>query len=124
MGVTIGPMLPPPEITAPLGSFNGTVSWALEPGPTADILQVNILLPTLFGNVTVWSIVLPGTETQVVLPPPAVQKLHDDYLGNQLFVEILGSRSPKFAYNQWTYDTLSGVSWSSFTISTSPGFLP
>src|SRR2546430_8515772 len=29
--------------------------------------------------------------------------------GIMLYVEILGSRSPKFSYNQWTYDTLSGV---------------
>ena len=41
-----------------------------------------------------------------------------------LFVVILASRSPKFAYNQWTYDSLSGVTWSSFTISVSTGFVP
>ena len=74
---------------------------------------MNINLPTLFGPVTLWSIVLPGTETQVTLPQPAVQKLRNEQMGNGLYVEIRASRSPKFAYNQWTYDTLSGVSWSS-----------
>jgi hypothetical protein len=125
MGVVIGPMLPPPVITSPAGgTFNGTITWTLPPGPTANILQVNIQLPTLFGPVTLWSIVLPGTETQVVLPPPAVQKLRNEQMGNTLYVEILASRSPKFSYNQWTYDTLSGVSWSSFTVSTSDDFQP
>ncbi len=127
LGVTIGPMLPPPNpvlvgITG--GTFNGNITWTLPPGPTANILQVNVFLPTPFGNVTLWSIVLPGTETQVVLPPPAVQKLHNEWQGNQLQVEILASRSPKFAYNQWTYDTLSGVSWSSYTLSESAPFAP
>ena len=125
MGVLIGPMLPPPVITAPVGGvFNGTVTWTLPPGPTANILQVTINLPTLFGPLVLWSIVLPGTETGVVLPPPAVQKLRNEQMGNELYVEVLASRSPKFSYNQWTYDTLSGVSWSSFTISNSELFQP
>ena len=122
LGVTIGPMLPAPEITQPNGTFNGTLSWNLAAGPTADIHQVQILKPTLAGNVTVWSVVLPGSEKTVVLPAPAVTKLRNEEAGNQLFVVIYSSRSPKFAYNQWTYDTLSGVSWSSFTISLSNGF--
>jgi hypothetical protein len=78
----------------------------------------------LFGNVTVWSMVLPGTENQVVLPQAAVAKLLREEAGNQLFVVIFSSRAPKFAYNQWTYDGLSGVSWSSYTIALSPGFTP
>jgi hypothetical protein len=74
--------------------------------------------------VSLWNMVLPGTETQVVLPPPAVDKLRREEEGNTLFVVIFSSRSPKFAYNQWTYDTLSGVSWSSFTIAVSEAFTP
>ncbi len=127
MGVTIGPMLPPPNpvlVGQTNGQFDGTITWTLGAGPTADILQVNVFLPTPFGNVTLWSIVLPGTETQVVLPPPAVLKLRNEQMGNQLGVQVLASRSPKFAYNQWTYDTLSGVSWSSYTLSESAPFLP
>jgi hypothetical protein len=68
--------------------------------------------------------VLPGTETQVVLPQPAVDKLLREEAGNQLFVVIFSSRAPKFAYNQWTYDTLSGVSWSAYTIAVSGAFTP
>jgi hypothetical protein len=124
LGVTIGPLLPAPDITAPLVTFDGTVSWTMSAGPTPDLFDVQIIRPTLFGNVTVWEMVLPGTETQLVLPAPAVQKLLREEAGNSLFVVIYGSRSPKFAYNQWTYDTLSGVTWSSFTISVSNGFTP
>jgi hypothetical protein len=127
LGVTVGPMLPPPNpviVGTANGSFDGNITWTLPVGPTANILQVNIVLPTLFGDVTLWSIVLPGTETQVTLPPPAVLSLRNAWMGNSLNVQILASRSPKFAYNQWTYDTLSGVSWSSYTLTESAPFQP
>ncbi len=123
-GITIGPMLPAPNIQQPAGSFSGTVSWTVDPGAVADLHSIQILRPTPFGAVTVWSMVLPGTETQVVLPQAAVDKLRREEAGNQLFVVIYSSRSPKFAYNQWTYDTLSGVSWSSYTIALSSAFSP
>ncbi len=124
MGVTIGPMLPAPNITQPTTSFTGTIAWTMDPGPVPNLHNIQILRPTLFGNVTVWSMVLPGTENQVVLPQAAVAKLLREEAGNQLFVVIFSSRAPKFAYNQWTYDGLSGVSWSSYTIALSPGFTP
>jgi hypothetical protein len=123
-GVTIGPMLPAPNLTAPLAGFTGTISWTMAPGPVPNLHSIQILRPTLAGNVTVWSMVLPGTETQVVVPQFAVDKLNREEAGNQLFVVIYSSRAPNFAYNQWTYDTLSGVSWSSYTIALSPGFTP
>lgn len=124
MGVTIGPMLPAPNITQPTTSFTGTIAWTMDPGPVPNLHNIQILRPTLFGNVTVWSMVLPGTENQVVLPQAAVAKLLREEAGNQLFVVIFSSRAPKFAYNQWTYDGLSGVSWSSYTIAVSAGFTP
>ncbi len=125
-GVTLGPMLPTPQLTHPVGSvpWNGTITWDVDPGPQPDLHYVVILKPTLAGTVTLWSMVLPGSETQVTLPPPAVQKLQSEEFGNMLFVQILSSRSPRFSYNQWTYDTLSGVSWSSYTVAVSEGFLP
>ncbi|MFT3710629.1 MAG: IPT/TIG domain-containing protein [Archangium sp.] len=124
MGVTIGPMLPAPNIVQPALNFTGTISWTIDPGPVPDLHNIQILRPTLFGNVTVWSMVLPGTETQVVAPQAAVDKLNREESGNQLFIAIFSSRSAKFAYNQWTYDGLSGVSWSSYTIAISAGFTP
>lgn len=124
-GVTVGPMLPPPLLDAPAnGLFTGTISWTTQPGAVADLHNVQILKPTLAGNVNLWNMVLPGAENRVVLPPLVVQKLRTEEAGNQLFVVIYSSRSPKFAYNQWTYDSLSGVSWSSFSIAVSNAFTP
>ncbi|MFL5319649.1 MAG: IPT/TIG domain-containing protein [Myxococcaceae bacterium] len=126
-GLTIGPMLTTPVFTAPttdLG-FTGTISWTRDPGANPDIYQVHIFRQNPDGSLTdVWQVVLPGTETQVVLPPPAVTQLQTQEAGQFLFAAIWGSRSPKFAYNQWTYDTLSTVSWSSYTLSVSEGFTP
>ncbi len=124
MGVTVGPMLPPPLLDAPLGTFTGTISWTTQPGAVADLHNVQVLKPTPNANVNVWDVVLPGAENRVVLPPLAVQKLRTENAGSQLFVVIYSSRSPKFAYNQWTYDSLSGVAWSSFSIAVSPPFMP
>lgn len=125
-GVSIGPMLPAPEIVQPSMTvpFTGTISWNIAPTPVPNIHDVQVLKPTLFGNLNVWEVVLPGSENQVVLPQPAVLQLQQEQAGQQLFIAIFSSRSPKFSYNQWTYDTLSGVSWSSFTISISEPFTP
>ena len=105
-------------------TFTGTISWTVAPGPVPNLHNVQILRLTPLGPVTVWSMVLPGTENQVVVPQIAVDKLNREEAGSQLLVVIYSSRAPKFAYNQWTYDTLSGVSWSSYTISVSNGFTP
>ncbi|MDP2273398.1 MAG: IPT/TIG domain-containing protein [Archangium sp.] len=123
-GVTIGPMLPAPNIVQPSLTFTGTISWTTAPGAVPNVHNIQILRPTPFANVVVWSMVLPGTETQVVVPQIAVDKLNREEAGNPLFVVIFSSRAPKFAYNQWTYDTLSGVSWSSYTIALSDSFIP
>ncbi len=126
LGITIGPMLPTPSFQSPKGMtpFDGTIRWTLDPGQRPDIHQVQIVKPTLAGNVTLWSVVMPGTETQVVLPPVAVQKLRNEEAETQLTVLLYSSRSPKFNYAQWTYDSLSGISWSSYTLALSDSFKP
>lgn len=125
-GLTIGPMLPTPTLLAPTATtpFNGTIQWQTDPGAVPNLHNVLILKPTLFGTVTLWSMVLPGTESQVTLPPAAVQKLRAEEPNTTLFVQIISSRTPKFSYNQWTYETLSGITWSSYTVAVSDGFTP
>lgn len=122
-GLSIGPMLPTPTVTEPGASgFNGTIAWTVEPGTLPDIHNV-IVFKVENGNlVTLWSVVQPGAETQVVLPPPVVQSFREEQSGELLYVAILSSRSPKFNYQQWSYDSLSQVNWSSYTIALSPGF--
>lgn len=123
-GVTIGPLLPAPELIPLPTPWTGTISWTMAPGAVPDLHNVVILRPTFTGNVTVWSMVLPGTENRVVVPQAAVDKLNREEAGASLFVAILSSRSPKFAYNQWTYETLAGIDWSSYTIAVSNSFTP
>jgi hypothetical protein len=125
-GMRVGPMLPAPSFATPtqVTGFTGQVRWTVDPGTTPDIHQVLIVKPSLVGLMTVWSVILPGSDTQVTLPPLVVQKLRTEEAGNTLYVLIYSSRSPKFNYAQWSYDTLSGVSWSSFTSALSDGFMP
>ncbi|MCI0569276.1 MAG: IPT/TIG domain-containing protein [Myxococcaceae bacterium] len=127
-GVDMPPMLQVPtflEPTATAGLSAGLIRWSTPPGPTPDIHQVDILLPTLTGAVSLWSFVLPGNETQVSLPAHVVNKLRVDAEGATLFVSIMSSRSPRFRYDQWSYtETLSPYSWTSFVQAMSEGFIP
>ena len=118
-------MLPAPEIVQPVLSFTGTIAWTLAPGAVPNMHNVQIRRVLPFGrSLVVWDMVLPGTETQVVVPQVATDKLSREEVGNELFLVIFSSRAPKFAYNQWTYDTLSGVTWSSYTIAVGNTFSP
>lgn len=123
-GVTIGPMLPAPNLTAPTTQFTGTVSWTLDPGGVPDLHELQILRASPFGYINLWDVVVPGTQTLVVLPQAAMDKLVREEQGHSLILIMYSSRSPKFAYNQWTYDTLSGVSWSAYTFVMSKSFTP
>jgi len=127
LGVTVGPLLPVPTFTAPnypTVMFDGTVSWTREPGTLPDVQEVKIVKLTMMGLVTLWQVVLPGTETTVTLPQPAVTALRASEPTTTLFVLHYGSRSPRFGYAQWTYDALSPLGWSSYTVSLSNGFFP
>ncbi len=114
-GINAGPMLRWPLITAPTSNFTGTVSWTMPPGAAPDIHEVWLYNPNT--RQVLWSIVMPGNETTVSLPQVAVAKLNSEQAGQTLYVYITSSRSPRFAYNQWTYDLLTGLTWSSFTVS-------
>ena len=117
-GLTIGPMLPPPTFTEPhfpsadagtpdagdpnIAPFTGVISWSTDPGPPPDIAEVLLIVPSVG---LVWTIILPGSSQQVTLPPLVVDQLHANYVGQQGFLILQTSRSPKFDYQQWTYDT-------------------
>jgi hypothetical protein len=122
-GVTIGPMLPAPKLN-PVDLATFTISWTVDPGPQPDLVNVQLIKPTLLGSVTLWNMVLPGTDTQVVLPSAAVTNLRTVEAGNPMYLVINSSRSSKFSYSQWTYDQLGGASWSAFTTTISDVFTP
>ena len=116
-GLVLGPMLPPPtftqpDVTAPAPNFTGTLAWTTDPGPAPDIANILMVVPSVG---VVWSIILPGGSQQVTLPALVVNQLHATYAGQQAFLILRTSRSPKFDYQQWTYDTLSQVNWTSYT---------
>lgn len=124
-GVTIGPMLAVPTLTEPTGAFEGTIAWRTEPGGVPDLHSVSILEESPLGTLTVWSVVLPGTETRVELPPAAVEALRRQAQGRSLYLVINSARTPKFSYSQWTLnDALSVASWSAFTTVVSERFSP
>jgi hypothetical protein len=127
LGVTLGPLLPVPNFTAPNYPslpFDGTISWTREPGVLPDVQEVRLVKLTMMGLQTLWQVVLPGTETQVTLPQPAVDALRASEPTTVLYVLHYGSRSPKFSYAQWTYEALSLLTWSSYTVALSNGFFP
>ncbi len=121
-GVTIGPLLPAPRLGR-FSGFEGTIAWTIDPGAVPDMFDIELIRISAGGTTTVWSMVMPGTESSVVLPASSVTKLKIEEQGNSLYFVMFGIRSPKFSYNQWTYESLSTASWSSFTISVSNSFV-
>ena len=112
-GLTVGPMMGVPLPTEPVGFFDGTIAWAPEPGPTAEITSIDI--SDLEGT-PVWHLVVPGTENRVTLPPTMMQKIRDQYpRGSLLVAQIMQGREPRFGYDQWSYNDLYINAWTSFT---------
>ncbi len=115
-GMTLGPMLPLATFTtpAPGGRFEGTVAWSESGGAAPDLRQLVLteLGPT--GGPR-WTVVMPGGQTQVSLPAPALDVLRATLpVGAVLRAEVTSSRVPRFQYDQWTYDTLSPATWTAY----------
>jgi len=115
-GVTLGPMLPLTTFTtpAPGGRFEGTVAWSESGGAPADVRQLILseLGPT--GGPR-WTVVMPGGQTQVSLPAPALEVLRATLPADAVLrAEVTSSRVPRFQYDQWTYDTLSPATWTAY----------
>lgn len=116
-GVTIGPVMGLTRFVQPQGRFEGTIEWVQEAGPTPDVMKITIEELTMMGPVLQWHMVLPGTETQVTVPPSALQALRAKYPpGTPLLLELTTGREPRFAYEQWNYDNLDLPSFTSFTL--------
>jgi hypothetical protein len=120
-GVRLGPMLPLATFTTPaLGDrFAGTVAWSTEGGATPEVQQLILteLGPT--GGPR-WTVVMPGGQTQVLMPAPALEVLRATLpVGAVLRAELTTSRVPRFQYDQWTYDELSPVAWTAYALARS-----
>ncbi|MFP2928048.1 IPT/TIG domain-containing protein [Pyxidicoccus sp. 3LG] len=126
-GMTLGPMLPLPTFTEPASgsAFAGAVAWT--PGAPAPVPDVQRLTVVAVGEGTGirWTAILPGGETRVTLPPPALELLRAGLpQGTRLRAELSTARVPRFEYAQWTYDTLSAAAWTAYVLGRSEVFDP
>ncbi|WP_426744599.1 IPT/TIG domain-containing protein [Myxococcus faecalis] len=124
-GVTLAPMLPLPVFTQPGARFEGMVSWT----PTAstatpEVQLLTLLAPGTEGGVR-WTAVLPGGQTQVTLPGPALAALRAELPeGARLRADLSLARVPRFEYSQWTHDALSTATWTAYVLGRSEVFDP
>ncbi|GEN06716.1 hypothetical protein MFU01_17530 [Myxococcus fulvus] len=124
-GVTLAPMLPLPVFTQPGVRFEGTVSWTPTSSSATPAVQLlTLLAPGTEGGVR-WTAVLPGGQTQVTLPGPALAALRAELPeGARLRADLSAARVPRFEYSQWTYDALSTATWTAYVLGRSEVFDP
>ncbi|WP_164019822.1 IPT/TIG domain-containing protein [Pyxidicoccus trucidator] len=126
-GVTLGPMLPLPVFTEPASGsrFSGAVAWSL--GATASVSDVQQLTLVALGAGTGirWTAILPGGETRVTLPAPALEVLRAGLPEDtRLRAELSMARVPRFEYSQWTLETLSPAAWTAYVLGRSEVYDP
>lgn len=113
-GVDIGPMQPFTHFISPApgGALTGgRVQWAYDGLPIPDVVQVSIEEPG-FVPKPVWTIVLPGSETQVQVPPAVLELLRQS---PALQLTLVTALSPRFDFDHFSYSQLGLSSWTSFT---------
>jgi hypothetical protein len=127
-GLSIGPMLGLASFLTPSTAnpvFDGTLSWSFGSGPSPDLTQVQIIENTALGSVTLWTVVLPGQDTTVSLPPTVMQNLLDRQdPGESFSILLISDSAPRFDYNHWSYDDLGELNWLGFNVNTITVSLP
>ncbi|MBZ4418000.1 IPT/TIG domain-containing protein [Myxococcus sp. RHST-1-4] len=126
-GLTLGPMLPLPVFTEPASGsrFAGVVAW--NPGASIAVPDVQQLTLVALGEAPGirWTAILPGGETRVTLPAPALEVLRAGLPeGTRLRADLSTARVPRFDYAQWAYDTLSPAAWTAYVLGRSEVFDP
>ncbi|RMG18410.1 MAG: carboxypeptidase regulatory-like domain-containing protein [Deltaproteobacteria bacterium] len=115
LGVDLGPMQPMTHFLSPVpgGALTGTrVIWAYDGTPIPDLVQLDIAEPG-FVPKPLWSVILPGTETSVEVPPGVLDVLRQS---PTLQISLTTALSPRFDFNHFSYTQLSALSWNSFTL--------
>lgn len=117
-GVTLGPVLPLATFTTPTqgGRFDGQVAWHSEGSAVPEVQQ---LVLTELGATAGprWTVIMPGGVAQVAMPAPALEVLRATLSQDAVLrAELATSRVPRFEYDHWTYDTLSPVSWTAYSL--------
>lgn len=118
-GITVGPLLGLPNITPRSNLFFGSFRWTLEPSQSLpDVISIEIWEPPPPGErpIPQWMMVLPGDETEIVLPPAVYEHLRSKYSGQVLGVTFISGVQPTFDFDQWSYQSISLGNFTSFTI--------
>ena len=121
-GVTLGPYLPFPNVTAPPdlvplpAGFDGTFSWTQPAGLSPNLLQLH-----LRGGRIDWSVVMPGDARQVKLPAPLLPLLE---AGTTFYWQLTASLSPGFDFTFWSYSDLYGGAWTSYAYTSAQFTVP
>ncbi len=107
-GLTLGPLLPFPVLTAPAdqGTFAGTLWWTIDGPLLPNLVQVQVV-----GAGLQWSVVLPGEARSVVPPPEVTAQLAP---GATYTWSVTLSLAPAFDYSHWIYDDLFSGSWTAY----------
>jgi hypothetical protein len=113
-GVDIGPMQPMTRLANPAGGVlsGNRIQWVYEGEPIPDVVNILIEEPGLVP-IPVWSIIVPGSETSVTVPPQVMEILRDYPLLNLTTITAL---SPRFEYDYFSYRQLNLSAWNSFTL--------
>ncbi|AKU93068.1 IPT/TIG domain-containing protein [Vulgatibacter incomptus] len=123
-GLTVGPLMGLPSVAqrgdGPITSGGGSViEWTYEPGPDPEIAYLEIS-----AGISVWHIVLPGTERQVQLPASVLDELRTMFpRGTELDMQLISGREPRFTFDQWGYSDTWVQNYTSFSLAVGSFFL-
>jgi hypothetical protein len=126
-GLTLGPLLPLPGFTEPASGsrFAGAVAWRLAASTAVPDVQQLTLTALGAGTGIRWTAILPGGQTRVTLPEPALEVLRAGLPeGTRLRADLSMARVPRFDYAQWTQETLSPAAWTAYVLARSEVYVP
>ncbi|RMG17177.1 MAG: hypothetical protein D6729_09475, partial [Deltaproteobacteria bacterium] len=122
-GVDIGPMQPMTRLISPVpgGALTGgRVQWAYDGTPVPDVVLIFIDEPG-FVPKPLWQIILPGTETQVDVPPAVLEVLRQS---PALSLTLITALSARFDFDHFSYGQLGLGAWNSFTLDSQSFVVP
>lgn len=100
-------------------------TWSLDAATVVPDVQHLTLVALGAGTGIRWTAILPGGETRVTLPAPALDVLRAGLPeGTRLRADLSMARVPRFEYAQWTLETLSPAAWTAYVLGRSEVFDP
>ena len=122
-GVNIGPMQPFTRIVSPApgGALTGgRIQWSYDGGLTPDVVIMQVTEPGFLSR-PLWEVILPGSETQVSVPPDALAQMK---AASALQLSVTSALSPRFDFDHFSYGQLGLGAWTSFTLDNAQFVVP